>query len=118
MEYHQCTPLITSDYGVDARGEVAEGRVAAATYPKSCRRNLSGHVSWPRRPTVADVDTSNVTPGLKVVGNSSQWRRASIKHICVEDLKRSDVTNIFCIVISLQDGYPKRIVKRAAGIQT
>ncbi len=45
VEYDQCAPLITSDYGVDARGEVAEGRVAAATGPKSCRRNPGGHIN-------------------------------------------------------------------------
>ena len=118
MECDQCTPLIASDYGVDARGEVAEGRIAAATGPKSCRCNLGSHINRIRLVIVTGIDSSDITPRLKVIGNdSSQYHWAMIRCIWVEELKRSDGSNTFGVVISLQDGYPKRIIKRAAGAQ-
>jgi len=115
MKYDQCTPLITSNYGVDARGEVAEGRVWAATCPKSCRCNFGSHING-RRLGVTGIDNGNVTSRLKIIiiVNASQYWRAQIHWIWVEELKRSDGRDGFCVVASLQDGYPKRIVKGAA----
>ena len=69
MEYDQCTPFITSDHGVDARGEVAEGRVWAATGPKSCRCNLGGHTNRPRLGVVTGIDSGDITAKLKIIGN-------------------------------------------------
>jgi len=111
MEYDQCTPLITSDHGIDARGEVAKGRVWAATCPKSCRCNSGSHINRPRLGVVIGIDSSNITPRLKIIGNSSHIHRAMIRCIRVEKLKRSDGDNTFLVVISLQDGRPKRITE-------
>ena len=116
MEYDQCTPLITSDHGVDARGEVAKGGVWAATCPKSCRCNPGSHINRPRLGVVTGIDSGDITPRLKIIGNSSHIHRAKIYCIRVEELKRSDGSDTLCIVISLQDGYPKRIVKGAAEV--
>ena len=64
------------------------------------------------------MDNGNVTSRLKIIiiVNASQYCRAEIHWIWVEELKRSDGRDGFCVVVSLQDGYPKRIVKGAAEV--
>ncbi|HXZ94944.1 MAG TPA: hypothetical protein VEG28_03420, partial [Dehalococcoidia bacterium] len=122
MECDQCTPLITSDHSVDARGEVAEGPcwVTVGNGPKSCRCNLGSHINRvPRLGGVTGVNSSSVTLRLKIVGNNpSQYHWAMIPRIWVKEPERSDGNNTFCVVISLQDGYPKRIIERSAGTYT
>ena len=122
MEYDQCTPLITSDYGVDASGKAAEGRVAAATDPKSRQGKTRGHISWRWLSVLVGrhggADGGHATPRLKIIGDKSTRHYAGKNLIRVENLERGDVNEASRVVIALQDQHPERINSRAAGVQT
>jgi hypothetical protein len=122
MQYDQCTPLVTSDDGVDARSEVAEGRVAAATDPKSQQGKTRGHISWRRLSVLVarygGADGGHATARLKIIGDKSTRHYAEKNLIRVENLERGDVDEASRVVITLQDQHPERINTRAAGVQT